>query len=190
MAVVAGLVGAGLCLPCSDVETEEPMRLTLTLAALLMAAAANAGDNPVVVAEQEGWVTRSLGNWCHILNRDSREFNVASYNALAFHRAGGSKRVGMRVHFWPGAFEDDEPVILTVESADGAAVLEYTGMTTGDSIVDLDHETTRQDLDRFIAAGWIVVRASGVEPVLAFDTHGLAGPLADLDRCAIGLKQN
>ena len=177
-------------LASSQCSGGEPMRLTWTLAALLMAAAANAGDDPVVVAEREGWVTRSLGNWCHILNRDPREFNVASYNALAFHRAGGSERVGMRVHFWPGAFEDDEPVTLTVETGDGAAALEYTGMTTGDSIVDLDHETARQDLDRFIAAGWIVVKASGVEPVLAFETHGLAGPLADLDRCAAGLKQD
>ena len=41
-----------------------------------------------------------------------------------------------------------------------------------------------------VAAGWIVVRACRgfkIEPVLAaFDTHGLAGLLADLDRCVIG----
>jgi hypothetical protein len=38
----------------SQCRNGEPMRLTLTLAALLMTAAANAGDDPVVVAEREG----------------------------------------------------------------------------------------------------------------------------------------
>lgn len=163
-------------------------QLSILLATLATISPAAAQDFPsTFFVKDSGWTIMSGTRGCDAYNRDPVEFNVAPYNALWLTRyQGQDPHTVLRVFYWPGAFENDKPVTISLDPFGGVSI-ELEAMTTDEFIVDSSYPLTPENFRALDTAGTVLVRVDG-QPTLSFRTRGILDASQYLERCTATIK--
>lgn len=159
------------------------LRMSLALAASLIALAHGAHAAPFLARHGHWTVMAASATACAAMNRPPEEFNAAPFASLALRQLrDGPAR--LQVFAWPGVFKPNDAVTITV-TADGART-DMPGRTFDTYIAETPLTAPLREALKARVAEFEI---TGLPSMLLFDVSHLGEVVASLEACVRGLAR-